>query len=106
MRVRHVSFVAAPCLPILTAPLKAADGPKLTGDYQYTPGLDRTVLLLQGDVLIRLGADGVTEKEKWKLAAKYSLIAERADYFVACRTLLGPWWWWTRRRSNRSARAS
>ena len=46
MRVRHVSFVAALCLPILTAPLKAADGPKLTGGYQYTPGLDRTVLLL------------------------------------------------------------
>jgi hypothetical protein len=76
-------IVAAFCFALITASSNAADGLKITGDYQYVPGLDRTVLLLQGDVLIRLDADGITEKERLKLGAKYSHIAERRDYFVA-----------------------
>ncbi|OWK34491.1 hypothetical protein FRUB_10462 [Fimbriiglobus ruber] len=38
---------------------------------------------MQGDALVRLDADGVTEKERHQLNAKYTSIAERADYFVA-----------------------
>ena len=83
MPVRHAWLVAALCLPLVAPPLGAADGPKVTGTDPYTPGLDNTMLLLQGDVLIRLGADGVTEKERHKLGARYTHIAERNDHFVA-----------------------
>ena len=48
-----------------------AKGPKLNEKYQYTPGLDNSMLLLQGDLLIRYGDDGVTEKERRQLGAKY-----------------------------------
>ncbi|WP_157368977.1 hypothetical protein [Zavarzinella formosa] len=83
MNIRHRSLLAGFCLLVLTASAGAAEGPKVKGEYQYSPGLDNTMLFLQGDVLIRLGADGVTEKERRQLGAKYVRIAERAKYFVA-----------------------
>ena len=83
MQARYAGFVAGLCLLVLTAPAGAADGPKVTGDYQYVPGRDRTMLLLQGDVLVRLAADGVTETERHRLGARYTHLAERDDYFVA-----------------------
>lgn len=83
MQARLLQFIAGLSLLLATPPLAAADGPKVVGDYQYVPGRDGTMLLLQGDLLVRLGADGVTEKERHQLGAKYSHIAERDDYFVA-----------------------
>lgn len=43
----------------------------------------KSMLLLDGDSLRRLDPDGITVKETVKLPAKYTLIGERPDYFVA-----------------------
>ena len=76
-------LVAGLCLAVLITPVRAADDLKVDGNHQYTPGRDHTALLLQGDELVRLGADGIAVKERRRLGAKYTHIAERADYFVA-----------------------
>lgn len=52
--------------------------------YQYTNGLGgKTMLLLDGDSLRRLGRDGMSVLETLKLPAKYVKIGERETYFVA-----------------------
>lgn len=52
--------------------------------YQYTSGLDgKSMLLLDGDSLRRLGRDGITVTQTLKLPAKYVKIGERESYFVA-----------------------
>jgi hypothetical protein len=43
----------------------------------------KSLLLLEGDRLRRLGPDGVTVKETLKLPKSYQWIGERPDYFVA-----------------------
>jgi hypothetical protein len=54
------------------------------GRYHLVPGLGgRSMLLLDGDSLRRLDADGVTVRETLKLPAKYTLVGEREAYFVA-----------------------
>jgi hypothetical protein len=52
--------------------------------YQYTTGLGgKSMLLLDGDSLRRLGQDGITVLETLKLPARYTKIGERETYFVA-----------------------
>ncbi len=54
--------------------------------YHLTPGRDgQSLLLLQGNRLRRLGADGLSVTEEWTLADRYRWIAERADNWIALR---------------------
>lgn len=54
--------------------------------YQLVPSKDyKSLLLLQGDRLRRLDADGLTVKEEWTLPDRYRWIAERDDAWVAVR---------------------
>ncbi|MEX2213841.1 MAG: hypothetical protein WD768_06925 [Phycisphaeraceae bacterium] len=80
---RHRNWHVSALVLAIAASLHAVDGPKVGGGDQYTPGLSRTMLLLQGEALYRLGPDGITVKEKHNLGGKYTQIAERKDYFVA-----------------------
>lgn len=80
--------------------VSAADAAAVKGDLSKVAGLYRldianekfalvsglaakSMLLLDGDSLRRLDPDGITVRETIKLPAKYTLIGERADYFVA-----------------------
>jgi hypothetical protein len=58
---------------------------KLAGEhFQLVPGVDdASMLLLEGQQLRRLGADGLTVRETIKLPKAYEHIRERPDYFVA-----------------------
>ena len=54
------------------------------GDAVVTPGLNYgSMLLLDGNHLAVLGADGITISKIHELPATYKRIAERADYYVA-----------------------
>src|SRR5213078_1572896 len=55
-----------------------------SGDFQITPGFSaRTLLVLHGDRLTILGADGIGIQKSWQLPKRYLRIAERADHWVA-----------------------
>ena len=51
--------------------------------HEVSPGLNGSLLLLEGNQLRRLGADGLVVRETFKLPKIYTHIGERADSFVA-----------------------
>jgi len=54
------------------------------GDFVVGPGRrGQSMLLLQGNRVVRLAPDGITPQKQVKLETPYVRIAERADYFVA-----------------------
>src|SRR4029079_5839943 len=54
------------------------------GAYDLVPGADNaSMLLLEGDQLRRLGPDGLTVRETFKLPKSYERIRERPTYYVA-----------------------
>ena len=59
---------------------------KIAREYHLTPGMGRTLLLLEGDRLTMLGADGLTVVKTVKLPKSYTRIAERKEYYVALAT--------------------
>ena len=77
----------APSEPPVEWQLTEVDDHRLkmpAGDAVLSPGLGyQSMLLLQGDHLAVLGADGMTIRKIHKLGATYKRIAERAEYFVA-----------------------
>ncbi len=56
---------------------------KITKGYNLTPGMGKTLLLLEGDQLTTLGADGLTAVKTVKLPKAYTRIAERKGHYVA-----------------------
>jgi hypothetical protein len=100
IRVKVTSGKETTVVPVEIEVVAAADATAVAGDlskidalyrlplagekYFYTAGLaNGSALLLEGDSLKRLAADGFTVKQTLKLPAKYTMIAERDNYFVA-----------------------
>jgi S1-C subfamily serine protease len=89
-----VSFIAAQIEVVLQsaggriADLKGLAKLRLEVDHwQLTPGLGyRSLLLLQGSTLKRLGPDGLNVVKTMKLPGSYRFIAERHDEFLAVCT--------------------
>ena len=79
--------VPPPPTPSLEWQLTKVDDHRLKmsdGDAVLVPGLQyRSMLLLQGDHLAVLAADGITILRIHKLGTAYKRIAERAEYYVA-----------------------
>jgi len=56
---------------------------KIAKDHYITPGMGRTLLLVEGMSLTTLGADGLTVVKTLKLPKAYTRIAERKGHYVA-----------------------
>ncbi len=56
---------------------------KIAKEHYLTPGMAKTLLLLEGDRLTTLGADGLTAVKTVKLPKSYTRIAERKGHYVA-----------------------
>ncbi|WP_459558063.1 YncE family protein [Lacunimicrobium album] len=57
--------------------------PLVIDHYSLEPGLNDSLLLLQGDSLKRLGSDGLTVIEELTLPKRYAFLRERPNTFIA-----------------------